>query len=356
MNVHKEHFGSTSDGKGVDRIIIENGNGIRIAVLSYGGILQSVRIPELGAGTTPSREIVLGFDSLEEYLAGHPFFGATVGRVANRIAGGTFTLDGRTYSLYTGDSPNSLHGGKEGFDKKLWQAETFADGERAGVQLHRISPDGEENYPGNLDVTVTMSLNEANELAFDYRATTDKTTPVNLTNHSYWNLSGAGTIRDHRLALYADYYLPVDDTAIPTGERRAVDGTPFDFRESKPIGRDIEETPEHGYDHCYVLREYAGREKAHASFEELTPVAQVTDPSGSVTMEVATTKPGVQFYSANKVAGLPNRQGQTLDRHAALCLETQHFPNAVNEPSFPSPFLEPDQVYEHRTVHRFRFS
>jgi aldose 1-epimerase len=296
--------------------------------------------------------IVLGFDRLEPYLAGVPYFGSTIGRVGNRIAKGTFRLNGKTYKLATNNGPNHLHGGLKGFDKVVWKAEVAAAG--ATVRFSYHSPDGEEGYPGNLDVAVAYTLTDANELHLDYTATTDKATPVNLTNHSYFNLAGEGSggILDHVLAIYADQLTPVDDTLIPTGKLAAVKGTVFDFTTPTAIGARIAKVPiapPVGYDHNYVLRP-----RGNMAGSGLTLAARVTEPTSGRVMEVRTTEPGIQFYSGNFLDGtIKNRKGVPYEKHAAFCLETQHYPDSVNHPNFPSTILEPGRTYRTTTVYAF---
>jgi aldose 1-epimerase len=287
---------------------------------------------------------VLGFDTLGPYLKGHPHFGCTAGRVANRIAKGTFVLDGKTYHLAINNGPNHLHGGLKGFDKAVWKAEPQP---AAAVKFSYTSPDGEEGYPGSLQTTVTMTLTDANELRIDYSAVTDKPTLVNLTNHSYFNLAGTGDILRHELTINADAVTAVDDTLIPTGEIRPVAGTPLDFRTPQTIGSrfsQLETTPV-GYDDNYVLN-WGGKALAFA--------ARVFEPKSGRVMEVFTTQPGVQLYTANWLDGsLIGKGGVAYRQHAALCLETQHFPDSVNHPNFPSVVLRPGETYRQTTVHKF---
>ena len=355
MTITKEAFGVTADGHNVERFLIQNSAGVTIAAIAYGAILQSVRVPAPGV---EADELVLGFDDLASYEGKHPFFGATVGRFANRIANARFKLRGKTHRLHANNGPNTLHGGLRGFDRYVWSGEMFGDGDRAGVTFSRTSPDGEEGFPGTLSVSVGYSLNEAGELRIDYSARSDAPTPVNLTNHSYWNLAGrnsasTGTILDHEVKLHASHYLPVDEATIPTGEIAPVADTPFDFRTRKRVAADIDKTYG-GYDHCFVV-DGAVDNRAADQTNGLLPVAEVVDPATGRRMDVATTLPGVQFYTGNKLAGIRERSSgpDGLPRNAALCLETQHFPDAPNKPDFPSAVLRPGEEFRHSTVYRF---
>ncbi|WP_116105237.1 aldose epimerase family protein [Lewinella sp. IMCC34191] len=337
-------FGDTPEGP-AEVYTLTNENGMEVDITNYGGIITSIRVPDRDGNMA---DVAHGFPTVEGYLGEDPYFGALIGRYGNRIANGTFTLNGETYELPTNDGPNSLHGGPEGFHTKLWNA--TAMNEENAVELQRTSPDGEEGYPGNLDVTVRYTLTDDNEVRIDYTATTDKATPVNLTNHSYFNLSGGGTILDHELMIDADAYTPVNNTLIPTGELRDVEGTPFDFREPTAIGERIEEENEQlgfgqGYDHNWVLNSGGG---------SLTSVATLYDPSSGRMMEVLTTEPGIQFYSGNFLDGsFTGKDDVSYELRSALCLETQHFPDGPNQADFPSTILEPGDTYESETVYRF---
>jgi aldose 1-epimerase len=288
----------------------------------------------------------LGFDNLEQYLKGHPYFGCTVGRVANRIAGGQFALNGRTYKLAVNNGPNHLHGGLKGFDKVCWKAEPQAS---TAVKFTYSSPDGEEGYPGRVDATVVMTLTDANELRIDYTATSDAPTPVNLTNHSYFNLfAGSGDILGHELMMAADFFTPTNATSIPTGEIRSVKGTPMDFTSAQPIGSRAAEVggEKAGYDQNYVIRGGGTATPALA--------ARVYEPRTGRIMEVLTTQPGVQLYTGNYLEGTPpGKYGIVYCQHAGFCLETQHYPDSVNHPNFPSTILTPGEVYRQTTLHRF---
>jgi aldose 1-epimerase len=347
--VSRGSFGKMPDGASVDIYTLTNAHGVEIKALTYGGIIQSLRVPDKAGRFS---DVVLGFDGLAGYLAEHPFFGAIIGRYGNRIGKARFTLDGRTYKLAANNGPNHLHGGVRGFDKVLWNAEQAKTGEGPAVAFTRTSPDGEEGYPGNLNVRVTYTLTDKNELIVDYHATTDKATPVNLTQHSYFNLAGqaSGTILGHELMLNADRYTPVDDTLIPTGELAPVEGTPFDFRTSTAIGARINQDHpqlEHGlgYDHNWVLnRQGSGLQLA----------ARVHEPKTGRTLEISTTEPGIQFYAGNFLDGKLTGKEQAVYRHrTGFCLETQHFPDSPNKPQFPSTILEPGAEYRSRTVFTF---
>jgi len=345
--VKREPFGKMPDGKAVERFTLTNANGVELKAISYGGIITSLRVPDR---TGRLDDIVLGFDNLEGYLKEHPFFGAIIGRYGNRIAKGAFTLDGKTYTLATNNAPNHLHGGNNGFDKVPWTGDPVAG--RNAIAFTRTSPDGEEGYPGNLRVRVTYTLTDKNELIVDYLATTDKPTPVNLTQHSYFNLAGhaSGDILGHQLLLNADRYTPVDDTLIPTGELAPVAGTPFDFRQPTAIGARIDQDHPQlkngkGYDHNWVLnRTGSGRQLA----------ARVIESRTGRTMEIATTEPGIQFYSGNFLDGtLTGKAGAVYKHRTGFCLETQHYPDSPNQPKFPSTTLRPGTEYKTSTVFTF---
>lgn len=340
-------FGRTSDDIDVAVVTLRNRNGIELEALTYGAIIRSLRVPDRRGALD---DVVLGYDTLDEYLRRNPFLGALVGRCANRIARGRFSLAGREYPLAVNNGPNHLHGGVRGFDKVVWQATPDADG--AGVVFGRTSPDGDEGYPGTLAATVRYALTDANELVIDYTAVTDRATPVNLTQHSYFNLAGhgAGDILDHILTIDADRYTPVDPSQIPTGALAPVEGTPLDFRRPTAIGSRIQQAHEQivigeGYDQNFVLNwDGAG----------LRVAARVVEPRSGRTLEVATTQPGLQLYSGNRLDGsIIGKDGRPYIRRAGFCLETQHFPDSPNQPSFPSVILEPEQEYRHRTVFTF---
>jgi aldose 1-epimerase len=344
--VQKSAFGKTSDGTAVDLYVLTNGHGVTAKVTTYGAILTELHVPDRDGQLG---DVVLGFDNLDGYRAGHPYFGATVGRVANRIARGRFTLDGKEYRLATNNGPNALHGGKKGFDKVVWQAEAVPGSGGPAVRLRYRSPDGEEGYPGNLDVVVTYTLTDDNAVRIDYEATTDKPTPVNLTNHSYFNLAGAGSgdVLGHELMLAADRYTPSDDTLIPTGEVRPVRGTPLDFTTPAAIGARLGQLKAEpiGYDHNFVLRG-DGRSPVLA--------ARVREPKTGRVLELSTTEPGVQFYTGNFLDGTSKGKGGAVYRkHAGFCLEAQHFPDSVNHPEFPSTILRPGKTSTQTTVYKF---
>jgi aldose 1-epimerase len=292
-------------------------------------------------------DVVLGFDNLAPYVKGHPYFGSTVGRVANRIAKGKFTLDGKAYTLAVNNGPNHLHGGLKALDKVVWKAEPVRSTDSPAVKFSYRSPDGEEGYPGNLDVTVTYSLADRNALRIEYRATADRATPVNLTNHAYFNLAGRGDVLGHEMMLAADRYVAVDETLIPTGELKEVRSTPMDFTTPHTIGERIARVggSPNGYDHCYVL---------NSGGKSLALAARVTEPTSGRVMEMYTTEPGVQFYTGNFLDGsLTGKGGFVYRKHAAFCLEAGHFPDSVNQPSFPPIILKPGQTYQQRTEYRF---
>jgi aldose 1-epimerase len=354
-SVRKAAFGKTKEGVAVEIYTLTNRAGMTAKIMTYGATLTELTVPDRN-GTLA--DVVLGFDTLEPYLAGVPYFGSTVGRVGNRIAKASFTLNGRTYTLAANNGPNHLHGGVKGFDKVVWKAEVVPAKGGQAVKFSYRSPDGEEGYPGTLDASVVYTLTDRNELRLDYTATTDKATPVNLTHHSYFNLAGdgVGDILGHVLTIEADQITPVDDTLIPTGQFLPVKGTVFDFTSPTAIGARIARVPGPapvGYDHNYVLRKAEGGGRA-AGGGSMALAAIVTEPKSGRTMGVRTTEPGLQFYSGNFLDGtIKNRKGVPYQKHAAFCLETQHFPDSVNHPGFPSTILEPGQTYRTSTVYAF---
>jgi aldose 1-epimerase len=349
MSITRESFGRMADGTAVEAYTLRNAHGIAAKVITYGGIIVSLETPDR-AGRLG--DVVLGYDSLGPYLRESPYFGAIVGRYANRIAGGRFTLDGKTYPLATNNGPNHLHGGLKGFDKVAWSAEPFTRADSVGVVLRYTSPDGEEGYPGTLAATVTYTLTADDALVVDYHAITDAPTPVNLSQHSYFNLAGdaGGDILGHVLTLRAGRYTPVDATLIPTGELADVAGTPFDFTSPHAIGERIGAEHEQlrfggGYDHNFVLdREGGGL--AHA--------ASVFEPASGRTLDIHTTEPGLQFYSGNFLDGsITGKRGRVYTHRSGFCLESQHFPDSPNQAGFPSTILRPGEAYRSRTVWRF---
>ncbi|MCX4914546.1 aldose epimerase family protein [Streptomyces sp. NBC_00687] len=345
----KELFGRLADGTKVHRWSLENG-GTRLKVLSYGGIVQSLEIPDRHGRY---RNVVLGFAGLDDYVAKSPYFGALIGRYGNRIAKGRFTLDGTTHQLSVNDGVNSLHGGAQGFDKRVWDVAGFTSGTDVGLVLRYTSADGEMGYPGTLRTKVTYTLNRHGDWRVDYEATTDRATVVNLTSHVYWNLAGegSGSIYDHELEIAAARYTPVDAGLIPTGELARVGGTPFDFRRAKTVGEDIRVGHQQllygqGIDHNWVLDKGISARPEH--------IATLRDPSSGRTLRISTTEPGLQFYSGNFLDGtLLGTGGHIYRQGDALCLETQHFPDSPNHPSFPSTVLRPGRTYRTSTVHTF---
>lgn len=344
-------FGALSDGRKVEAVELSNANGVSARIVTLGAAIQALSVRDAKG---QSADIVLGYNTAAEYLAKPQYFGVTVGRYANRIAKGKFTLDGKTYTLALNDGSNHLHGGKQGFDKVLWTIDSMKSGSPASVVMSYTSPDGEEGYPGTLKVTATYSLNDKNELAIDYKATTDKPTIVNITNHAYFNLAGEASnegILGHRLMLAADAFTPVDATLIPTGEKQPVAGTPFDFRKPTLIGarvrdgRDEQMRFGRGYDHNFVVNGAAGTMRL---------AARVEHPGSGRVMELLTTAPGVQFYSGNFLDGTSVGKGGHIYRQGdALCLEPQVFPDAPNQKGFPSARLDPGQTYSNSMILRF---
>jgi len=344
-SVVREPFGTTSGGEAVSVYTLQNAKGTELRVTNYGGIILSLKVPDRHGRLD---DIVLGYDSLADYERSSPYFGAIIGRYGNRIARGRFTLDGKTYTLATNNGPNHLHGGVKGFDKVVWDAAPFEHGDSVGLVFRHTSPDGDEGYPGTVRATVIYTLTAQNELIFEYEATTDHATPINLTQHSYFNLAGdgKGDILGHVVTFNADAFTPVDSTLIPTGEIRNVTGTAFDFRTPTAIGARIAQDDEQlrygrGYDHNFVLTK-AG------------PAALVYEPSSGRVMEISTTEPGVQFYSGNFLDGTLRGKGGVVYRHRyGFAMETQHFPDSPNKPGFPSTVLRPGGEYRSRTVYHF---
>ena len=348
MGITQSDFGKTHEGEQVDLYTLTNAHGLTAKIMTYGAIVTELHVPDKAG---KNADVVLGFNNLEQYLAGHPFFGAIAGRYANRIANGKFTLDGKEYSLHVNNGPNSLHGGKKGFDKVIWKAETMKGSDGPGLKLTYVSKDGEEGYPGTLTSIVTYTLTNKNELKIDYDAKTDQPTVLNLTNHSYFNLAGenSGTVLDAVLTLNADRFTLVDATAIPTGELQSVKGTSMDFTSPHTIGERIAQVPgskDGGYDHNFIIND-GGNGK-------LTMAAKVKEPKSGRTMEVWTTQPGVQLYTANFLDGKTTGIGGTkYARYDAFCLETQHYPDSPNHASFPTTTLRPGEKYHHVTIYKF---
>ena len=341
--IEKHAFGTTSTGLAVEEYVLSNAHGVRAGILSWGGILRTLEIPDRNHDMA---DVVLGFDSLAPYEARHPYFGTITGRFANRIAKGQFTLDGEKYTLATNNGPNHLHGGTNGFDRKVWKAFTSQTPSSASLTMTYTSPDGDEGYPGEVKTEVSYTLNDANELTIEYRATTTKPTPINLTNHAYYNLAGhtSGDILNHSLQIDADAYIPVDETSIPLGLLQNVSGTPFDFKTPHTVGDRITQVGL-GYDHNYVLS---------LKPTPLKRAALLTDKTSGRTMEVLTTEPGVQLYTGNYLDGtLIGKGGAVYEKHAGLCLETQHFPDSVHQPTYPTTILRPGEVFTSTTVMRF---
>jgi aldose 1-epimerase len=337
------------DGKAVDVYTLTNARGMQVRAITYGAIIQAIRVPDRSGQLA---DVTLGYDSLPGYITDSPYFGAVVGRYANRIARGRFSLGGRTYRLATNNGPNSLHGGVKGYDKVVWRGQSFQRGDSVGVTFEHTSPDGDEGYPGTVRAAVTYTLTPANALVVNYTATADKPTPLNLSQHSYFNLAGegGGDILEHLLTIEADRYTPVDSTLIPTGELASVKGTPFDFRTPTAIGARIDQPDPQlrygkGYDHNFVLNR-RGAGVVHA--------VHVLDPKTGRTLDIATTEPGLQFYSGNFLDGtIKGKAGHVYGHRSAIVLETQHFPDSPNHPNFPSTILRPGKEYRSRTVFTF---
>jgi aldose 1-epimerase len=346
--VTRSAFGTLPDGTGVELFTLTNSSGMEVRVINYGGIVTALKVPDRNGKLD---DVVLGYDSLAGYVKNPAYLGALVGRYANRIGKAQFTLDGKTYQLAANNDGNSLHGGIKGFDKAVWQAESFEKPGQVGVVLTHTSPDGEEGYPGNLAARVTYTLSDANELSFDYSATTDKPTVLNLTHHDYFNLAGdgSGDVLGHRMQINADRYTPVDATLLPLGDLATVAGTPFDFRSLTPIGGRIDaDSPQiklgAGYDHNFVINHQGN---------DLALAARVQEPKSGRVMEVRTTEPGVQFYSANHLDGFTGKAGHIYNKRNAFCLETQHYPDSPNKSAFPTTTLRPSEEFHSRTVYAF---
>lgn len=345
--IERLQFGEV-DGQQVELFVLRNGSGMEVKITNYGGIITSIKVKNSSGSFT---DVVLGYDKLDSYLRDNPYFGCLVGRYANRIADGKFTLEGKEYVLAKNDGPNHLHGGVKGFDKVVWEPEPVAHENGVGLCLRYLSRDGEEGFPGNLNVAVTYQLNEENELSIDYQATTDKKTIICLTQHSYFNLSGEGDILDHVLQLNASKYTPVNSVYIPTGEMADVTGTQLDFTQPGRIGDAVSVSDRHmlegGFDHNFVLDGSPG---------ELKMAAVVDEKSSGIRMTMKTTEPAVQFYTGNFLDGSHvGKQGQKYEKHAGFCLEAQCFPDSPNKPEFPAVILAPGETYRQKTVYGFGF-
>jgi len=345
--ISHQPFGKTKDGTPVQLYTLRNGKGAEAKICNYGGIVVSFKVPDRNGHLG---DVVLGYDKLEDYVKLTPYFGCLVGRYGNRIAKGKFTLDGKEYSLATNNYPNALHGGIKGFDKVVWEAKMMGTPEGSGLELHYVSKDGEEGYPGNLSVTAVYTLTDDNGLRLEYTATTDKDTVVNLTQHSYFNLAGKGDILNEEVMIPADKFTPVDSTLIPTGELRPVEGTPFDFRKPTAIGARIHQIDEqlkfgNGYDHNWVINKPMGK---------LGLMARVYDPASGRVLEVLSTEPALQFYTGNFLDGsIKGKGGWVYQFRDAFCMEPQHYPDSPNHPDFPSTVLKPGETYKNTIIYRF---
>ncbi|MBA2278781.1 MAG: galactose mutarotase [Chloroflexia bacterium] len=353
LSIAREPFGSL-DGQPVDQYTLSNGHGTEVAVLTYGAVIQAVRVPDRAGNVA---NVCLGFDNLDDYVAKSPYFGAVIGRVGNRIAGGAFTLEGTRYQLSVNQPPNTLHGGEKGFNAFVWEAREVGGEREVGVRLSRVSPDGEEGFPGNLSVEVTYTLTDDDELRLDYRATTDRTTVVNLTNHAYFNLAGegSGSVLDHELRIAGSHFTVTDARQVTTGEIAPVAGTPLDFTEATVIGARIRDGAAseqivfgRGYDLNYIL------DRTDVDDTTLMVAAEVREPKSGRRMTVRTTEPAIQLYTGNMLdATLVGTSGRTYRQGDAICLETQHFPNSPNVPAFPSTVLQPGEEYTSTTIYTF---
>ncbi len=343
----KEPFGTAPDGTPVDLYTLRNSSGMEARIMTYGGIIVSLKVPDKDGKLG---DVVLGYDNLDSYVKNSPYFGAMIGRYGNRIAKGHFTLDGKEYTLAVNNGPNSLHGGLKGFDKRNWKATTRQSQDGAQLVLDYTSPDGEEGYPGTLKVTAVYTIMRDNALRLEFTATTDKDTVVNLTQHSYFNLAGKGTILGHIVTIPADKFTPVDSTLIPTGELRPVEGTPFDFRTPTAIGARIDQDDQQlkfggGYDHNWVINKEMGK---------LDLMAKVYEPESGRVLDIFSTEPGLQFYSGNFLDGtITGKYGWTYQHRSAIAMEPQHFPDSPNKPEFPTTELKPGETYHHTMMYRF---
>lgn len=346
--VQRQNFGRSNDGRQIDLYTLSNSRGMQVSITNYGGTIVSIKVPDKNGDLA---DVVLGYDDLAGYEGGKAYLGATIGRYANRIAAGKFSLHGNTYTLPKNNGPNTLHGGAIGFNKRVWVAKDVSMSAGQSLELTYLSKDGEEGFPGNLSLKVVFSLADTNELRIDYGATTDKNTVLNLTNHSYFNLAGQGegNILNHQVTIHASRFTPVDATLIPTGELRNVKGTPFDFNEASAIGARIESEDEQlklakGYDHNWILDGNAGT---------LRPAAEAYDPKSGRVLEVSTTEPGIQFYTGNHLERFRGKGGKVYDFRDAFCFETQHFPDSPNHPDFPSTELKPGEHFHSTTLFKF---
>jgi aldose 1-epimerase len=339
-------FGKTADGTPVEIYTLRNDKGCEARIMTYGGIVVSLKVPDKNGNFG---DVVLGYDKLDDYVKNSPFFGALVGRYGNRIAKGKFTLAGKEYTLALNNAPNNLHGGPIGFDKRVWKATTLLTADGPVLKLNYLSQDGDQGFPGNLNVTATYTLTADNGLLLNYTATTDKATLCNLTQHSYFNLAGKGDVLNYLVYINADKFTPVDKTLIPTGELKPVEGTPFDFRKPTAIGARINAADEqikfgNGYDHNWVINKPPGK---------LGLVARVTDPATGRVMEVLSTEPGVQFYTGNFLDGITGKGGWVYKNRSGFCFEPQHYPDSPNHPQFPSAALKPGETYQNTILYRF---
>lgn len=340
-------FGVTPNGESVTEFTLTNERGSLVKIINFGGIITELHVRNKNGGFD---DVVLGFETLEPYLEKSPYFGAIIGRVGNRIANASFTLDGITYELGANNGPNNLHGGPQGFDKKLWLAEPFENEKGQGLKLNLLSEDGDQGFPGNLSVTVIYQLTDDDEVVVDYSATTDKSTPVNLTQHTYFNLAGKGDVLKHRMQIFAEYINAVNDVQIPVGLPMAVEATPFDFREPHLIGERIGEEHEQiknglGYDHNFLV--------SQSHYKAMTLAARVEEDTSGRVLEVFTREPGVQFYSGNFLDGSLTGKGITYQYRTGFCLEPQHAPDSINQPRFPSIVLKPGEEYKTQTIFKF---
>jgi aldose 1-epimerase len=345
--ISSAHFGVTPSGESVQEFTLANSSGSFVKIINFGGIITQLHVPDKKGVLA---DVVLGFETLEPYLEKSPYFGAIIGRYGNRIAGARFQLNGKTYELAANNGANNLHGGPIGFDKRIWQTETFVDANGPVLKLSLFSQNGDQGFPGNLDVTVTYQFTEQNELVVDYYATTDQTTLVNLTQHSYFNLAGKGDILQHQMQIFSDCVVAIDNVQIPLGNLMSIEGTPFDFRQSKPIGQDINQPHQQivngvGYDHTFVINQ--------SQYKQMTLAARVSDPESGRVLEVLTEEPGVQFYSGNYLDGSLKGKGRTYQYRTGFCLEPQHYPDSPNQPQFPSVVLNPGEEYKTKTIFRF---